>query len=432
MSPHYSPQIRLHLLVAKAAPRIVILRRGPSRVYHVLAWNTETDEIEHGSWFRGHLYVRRCDLSWDGEWLVYFALGPTREHYAWTALSRPPWVKAEVFWPQDNTWNGGGIFTHADRLWLNIEPEIKHRAGEYLPPRLKVTQRINVRGEDMEPFYARLERDGWRAAGPWPEDGEQRTREGLVFQGDPGYYLQPTPAHPALRVFFRGFASARGYLFEYLLDGYPDLLDTNVEWAGWDHAHRLVLAREGVIERYTLQDLGRGDPSFRCDLRDLQPPERPPRGEPREPAPALQSRGGPDAAGRYHYLGDPARTEAAVVGPGGQVVTSPADLHGIGHAQPEASLLPFVVTQTREFVLGGAGATHGELAIGLPVLAAGYVLLGRPGARDIPWIIAEITNRSEDYEPLPESFRAVAHALDTARVEYPRAGYTEVVDYVVE
>lgn len=76
--------------------------------------------VEHGSWFRGQLYVHRCDLSWDGQWLVYFAMGPTRQHYSWTAVSRPPWVKAELFYSMGDTWNGGGVWTGPGQLWLNL------------------------------------------------------------------------------------------------------------------------------------------------------------------------------------------------------------------------------------------------------------------------------------------------------------------------
>jgi hypothetical protein len=96
--------------MARDAPRILIIRRGPSRVFHLVAWDTETDQFEHGSWFRGRLYPMRCDLSWDGQWLVYFAFGPTRELYSWVALSRPPWLKAEVLWPKQDCWHGGGVF----------------------------------------------------------------------------------------------------------------------------------------------------------------------------------------------------------------------------------------------------------------------------------------------------------------------------------
>ena len=56
----------LHLLRAHRANTVVILRRKPSKLCHLIKWNTETDEIEHGSWFRGQIDLRHCDLSWDG------------------------------------------------------------------------------------------------------------------------------------------------------------------------------------------------------------------------------------------------------------------------------------------------------------------------------------------------------------------------------
>ncbi len=83
-----APTIRLHLLLAHAAPRILIVRRGPTRVYHLVLWDTERDTFEHGSWFRGSFYVRRCDLSFDGQRLLHFAMGPTRDYYSWVAISR--------------------------------------------------------------------------------------------------------------------------------------------------------------------------------------------------------------------------------------------------------------------------------------------------------------------------------------------------------
>jgi hypothetical protein len=101
-----APTIRLHLLPARAAPRILIIRRGPTRVRHLLLWDTEHDTFEHGSWFRGALYARRCDLSFDGQRLVYFAMGPTREFYSWVAIARPPWLRAEILWPKQDTWRG--------------------------------------------------------------------------------------------------------------------------------------------------------------------------------------------------------------------------------------------------------------------------------------------------------------------------------------
>jgi hypothetical protein len=40
------PTIRLHLLVAREAPRVLIIRRGPSRVYHLALWNVLWHKVE--------------------------------------------------------------------------------------------------------------------------------------------------------------------------------------------------------------------------------------------------------------------------------------------------------------------------------------------------------------------------------------------------
>jgi hypothetical protein len=129
-----TPPPRLHVLAARQAPRMLIIRRGPSRVFHLIAWDTETDQMEHGSWFRGRLYPLRCDLSFDGQWLVYFAFGPTRELYSWVAISRPPWLRAEVLWPQSGCWVGGGVFLGPQILWLPMAPDAQPRAGDQIPP----------------------------------------------------------------------------------------------------------------------------------------------------------------------------------------------------------------------------------------------------------------------------------------------------------
>ena len=254
------PPPRLHLLVAREAPCILIIRRGPSRVFHLIAWNTETDEMEPGSWFRGRLYVHRCDLSFDGRWFVYFAFGPTRELYSWVAISQPPWLRAEVLWPKEDCWRGGGVFTGRNRLWLNLAPDARPRAGDKSPKELglRLEQSLAEAGEDEGPFFRRLERDGWQRAGDWSEGREVATpkvlkpfgtwraksgREGSdearaapagwLYYGDPGWFLQPSGQHPTLRMYYRGYYLKRGRVYEYALDGSPGLLDAAVEWAGW-------------------------------------------------------------------------------------------------------------------------------------------------------------------------------------------------------
>ena len=67
----------------------------------MILWHTDTDEFEHGAWFKGRIYEERCDLSADGQLFLYFALQGSRWRTSykgsWTAVSRPPWLQALVF-----------------------------------------------------------------------------------------------------------------------------------------------------------------------------------------------------------------------------------------------------------------------------------------------------------------------------------------------
>jgi hypothetical protein len=426
-----APPPRLHLLVARASPRILIIRRGPSRVFHLVMWDTETDEFEHGSWFRGRLYPMRCDLSYDGQWLVYFAFGPTRDLYSWVALSRPPWLKAKVLWPKEDCWNGGGVFLSRRRLWLNIAPDAQPRSGERVPSELGCRiEKGRSGGEDEGPFFRRLERDGWERAGDWSQVKDVTTREGWLYRDDPGWFLRPAPAHPALRMFYRGYYFNRGRVFEYTLDGHPGLLDSSVDWAGWDHAAQLVVAREGIVERYTLEDVERGEPSFRYDLRELTAPPRPqPRPHPARPEePPAPARPGPDPLGRYHYLGDRERLRWAE-GRRGHTIRSQADLNALAPVLRSESSPPcgrpqvFVVDTDGAFLLGGELTDDVEVAGGQAVLAAGEVLLEEtvPGQ----WRVIGLNNRSYGYMPDAQSWEAVDKSLAGTGIDYPRSGFTE-------
>lgn len=94
------PACRLRLVLASKAPTAVILRRGPSKWFHVLRWDLRDDFLEPGSWFHGRIYEDTCTVSSDGRWMFYLAanftlstsqqLGST----AWFALCHPPWLKA--------------------------------------------------------------------------------------------------------------------------------------------------------------------------------------------------------------------------------------------------------------------------------------------------------------------------------------------------
>jgi hypothetical protein len=111
---------RLFVIQARDEAVAVILRRGPSRWYHVIKWNTDNDTFIHGAWIKGRIYEGNCDLSPDGRLFVYFVLqgsrSGTRFTHAWTAVSRAPWLTALAVWPQGMTYGGGGRFLDNFRL----------------------------------------------------------------------------------------------------------------------------------------------------------------------------------------------------------------------------------------------------------------------------------------------------------------------------
>lgn len=119
----------LFVIPARDEPVAVILRRGPSRWYHAILWDTRRDGFTHGAWFKGRIYEDKCDLSPDGRLFIYFAhqgsRGGTQFTHAWTAISRPPWLHALVLWPQGTTYGGGGRFTGPRTVW-GVSPDGTH------------------------------------------------------------------------------------------------------------------------------------------------------------------------------------------------------------------------------------------------------------------------------------------------------------------
>lgn len=113
---------KLFIIHARNIPKAVIIRRGPSKWCHIISWDTERDEFEHGAWIKGKIYGNVCDLSPDGQLFVYLVLKGDKPESdlpnTWTALSRPPWLKALALWPHGGTYGGGGYFTGNRKLAL--------------------------------------------------------------------------------------------------------------------------------------------------------------------------------------------------------------------------------------------------------------------------------------------------------------------------
>ncbi len=135
------PPPRLFVIMARDAPAAVVIRRGPASWARVTFWNTASDVLTPGSWFRGRIYEEKCDLSPDGELLVYAAYRGRRLRTSysdsWTAISRAPWLHALVLWPMGTTYGGGGRFMDNRRVVLRgagaAHPDHPLRGVEVVP-----------------------------------------------------------------------------------------------------------------------------------------------------------------------------------------------------------------------------------------------------------------------------------------------------------
>ncbi len=157
---------RLHVLLASQSPRAVVLRRGPSNAVCSILWDRSTDQFEVAQWLRGRIYERRCDISPDGEYWIYFARGgrldsPTKG--SWTAVARVPWLKAVALHGKGDCWLGGGLFTGQRTYWLNGACMHFPLEDSNEVKQDKVHQPDGGRGgECLSVYYPRLQRDGWK------------------------------------------------------------------------------------------------------------------------------------------------------------------------------------------------------------------------------------------------------------------------------
>ena len=137
-------------------------------------WRLDDDAIVEGRPIRARVYERKSDISPDGRWLIYAAYGrgPDLPFHGdgYTAISRPPGLKADFFAPMGSTWFGGGVFDAEGRLALRLEIDARERdmidrAGiptTAWPPDDIASPSSNERAFDN--IHWRLIRDGWRQA----------------------------------------------------------------------------------------------------------------------------------------------------------------------------------------------------------------------------------------------------------------------------
>jgi hypothetical protein len=163
------PPCRLQILFARRAATAVIFRRGPSQWVQLIKWDTKTDSFEPGQWFHGHVYVGRSDLSPNGSLLIYFAskfntktVSDSAYTYAWTAISRPPFLTALALWPKGDCWHGGGLFTTNQDVFLNHRPDASEPHPKHPPHGVRVRSNPDASGEDDGVVIPRMVRDGWK------------------------------------------------------------------------------------------------------------------------------------------------------------------------------------------------------------------------------------------------------------------------------
>jgi hypothetical protein len=142
---------RIHIEFASESPKAVILRRGPTRWVQLLLWDTSSDAIEPGSWFHGRIYENGCSISPDGKLFAYFASKYHGEKtrgvdYAWTAVSKPPWLTAIALWPQADTWGGRATFVDNKTLIIDCPHWFKLQSQDRLPRGFTVLPRWIGRG----------------------------------------------------------------------------------------------------------------------------------------------------------------------------------------------------------------------------------------------------------------------------------------------
>lgn len=256
MKANTAPACTLQVLLARRAPMGLVFRRGPSKWVQLIKWNTKTDEFEPGQWFHGHIYVNRSDLSPDGDLLLYFASKFTkktlsdREYtYAWTAISKPPYLTALALWPKGDCWHGGGLFRSTREVLLNHRPAVAKPHPSHKPPRsLRVAPNPEAAGEDDPVFIPRMERDGWKFV-QWlefdyhtlrtvkPSIMEKSSRDGLTLRVEK--YCDPWVPEQ--------------WLCSVVSEKAERLIGTG-SWADFDQQGGLVFAEHGRLFRCQIEE----------------------------------------------------------------------------------------------------------------------------------------------------------------------------------
>lgn len=272
------PSTRLYVLLARKSSLAVVFRRGPSKQVLQLTWDTATDQLWRGQWFKGRIYERRCDLSPSGEKLIYLAASQKPPLYSWTAVSRPPYFTALALWPKGDTYGGGGLFGDERTIQLNHAPYHRKLADGFAIPKSMTVGAMSGcpgGGEDDPIWSTRLARDGWvlRQAGRAYEN----KRGSKIWWS----YREPviwTKSHRlwTLQMRILGLHATGGpwWVTDHRIfdDAGNVALDLDhSDWADWSSSGDVLFAREGRLYRIPIgARTSLPDPVEVADLRELR------------------------------------------------------------------------------------------------------------------------------------------------------------------
>ena len=301
---------RLFGLLARASPVGVLFRRGPSHWVRLIKWHTDSDTFEFGQWFHGRIYERRCDLSPNGKLLIYFAskfnkrtledLPTSLERldarisgetvnldghytYAWTAVSKPPWLTALALWPKGDCWHGGGLFESDTALWLNHLPGLDRPHPNHIPKGLHVRANPEAHGEDYPIYSKRLQRDGWRLEQKG-ECAHSRKNGRVAKLGEVCAKACPSGSFDLLMnltaVNSKSYGGRSVLEFCMRRSSTGQLIEIGrATWADFDQRGRLVFAKDGSL--FVCEETSSGDVALRLihDFNDDKPMSVPPPAE---------------------------------------------------------------------------------------------------------------------------------------------------------
>lgn len=258
---------RLHVLIARDAPTALVIRRGPAKEVCTFSWDRKNDLVTLAQWMRGRIYERRCDLSPDGRHWIYFAMNgrwSSESKGSWTAVACAPWLKAKVFLPKGDCWQGGGLFLDNENYWVNgagchLRSESKARGlsedRSYVPSAW-------YGGECLTVYFNRLQRDGWLLTSLQSQRNphlltvfEKRLPKGWTLQKN---CRVRTGREQGKSVYFDDHAmvSEEGEFLEF----------PTWEWGEWVDGH-VVYAESGCLYRRALTSPRKlGDPRFIHDF----------------------------------------------------------------------------------------------------------------------------------------------------------------------